>query len=113
MKNKTARFISQFNFKRLPGILKFYLLIALLAPVLANEKPLIIKYNGNLHFPAFTSDPYFEIKTKDGQKEKIRTETIDWKNLRSDFSIFTFVQWSPGQISRMEITHRPFPNSSL
>ena len=69
MKNKTAKLISKFNFKRLPGILKFYLLIALLAPVLANEKPLIINYNGNLHFPAFSSDPYFEIITKDGQKE--------------------------------------------
>jgi len=97
MKNKTAKLISKFNFKRLPGILKIYLLIALLAPVIANEKPLIINYNGNLHFPAFSSDPYFEIITKDGQKEKIRTETIDWKNLKSEFSIFAFIQWSPGQ----------------
>lgn len=89
--------LSKAGFKKIPGVLKFYLLIALFAPLIANEKPLFIKYEQNIYFPAFSSDPYFQIRDESGQLEKMRTESIDWKNLSADLKIFTLIQWSPGQ----------------
>lgn len=97
MKDRIKNIFGQLNPGRLPGILKFYLLIALLAPVIANKKPLIIHYADHLHFPAFSSDAYFEVINSSGQKEKMRTESIVWRNLKPDFILFTLIQWSPGE----------------
>ena len=35
-------------------ILLFLAIIAILAPILANQKPLFVKYEGNNYFPAFS-----------------------------------------------------------
>lgn len=96
MKNIFKSIYEKLRVKNLPGVLKFYLLIAILAPLLANEKPLVIKYDSRFYFPAFSSDPYFEILNANGQRENLRTESIDWKNLNSELKIFTLIQWSPG-----------------
>ena len=96
MKEKIIAFFRSLNMQKLPIVLKIYLLIALLAPVLANEKPLIVNYNGETFFPAFSTDAYFEIKDLDGNVVKERTEMINWKNLQVDFLLPAPISWSAG-----------------
>ncbi len=43
-------------------ILAFLLVLALLAPILANERPLYMKYQGQTFFPAFSFDNNDQIK---------------------------------------------------
>lgn len=96
MKKKILEFFNSVWLKEIPTVLKIYILIALLAPVIANEKPLIIKYEGKIYFPAFSSDPYFAIKDSDGIVTKERTESINWKNLPVDFILSAPISWSAG-----------------
>ncbi len=96
MKKGIQTFYKSLNLKDVPAVLKIYILIALLSPVLANEKPLIIKYNGELFFPAFTSNAYFPIKDSEGLTTNERTESIDWKNIASEFILYAPVSWSAG-----------------
>lgn len=97
MKKKIASILSKTRKWSIPTVLKVYILIAILAPVLANKNPLIVKYNGQISFPAFSTDPYFEVATPEGKFENERKESIDWKNLKTDFIFFAPVAWSPGQ----------------
>ncbi|MBP6531883.1 MAG: ABC transporter permease [Bacteroidia bacterium] len=96
MKKRIQTFYTSLNLKNVPAVLRIYILIAFLSPVLANEKPLIIKYNGELFFPAFTTAAYFPVKDVDGLTTMERTESIDWKNITSEFILFAPVSWSAG-----------------
>ena len=105
MKEKVANFFTSINLKHIPIVLKVYVFIALLAPILANEKPIILKYESTYFFPAFSSDPYFEIRDNDGQKSKQLTELINWKTLPNDFILYAPIAWSAG--------HSDLENSSF
>lgn len=81
-------------------ILIFIAFIALFAPFIANHQPLFIKVNGESYFPAFSSvfdenhaDSLYNHKT--GQYEWVQFESIDWREIPSDISIFPPIAYSP------------------
>jgi peptide/nickel transport system permease protein len=89
---KIATFI-----KKIPLVLKVYLLIAVLAPLLANERPLVLKYHGEWHFPAFSTSNYFKIYNEDGTSESELSEFVNWSDLNADFSIYAPIRWTAGK----------------
>ncbi len=79
-------------------ILGFLTVISLLAPVIANEKPLYIKYKGERFFPAFSFKNNYIIKnSKTGVEEKIQLDIANWKRLNFESVIWAPVVWSPGK----------------
>ena len=51
-------------------ILMGLVVIALLSPILANDMPLYVKYNGGHYFPAFTWKNQYKVIGKDGDLQK-------------------------------------------
>ncbi len=90
------------------GIIIFYFFIALFAPILANEKPLFFSINGKYYFPAINNNSYIELPDSSGILVKIRTNTIDWKNLKTDEIIFAPVCWSPSHSDLLNTYSSPF-----
>jgi len=79
-------------------LLTAFTIIALLAPVIANEKPLLVKYNGHIFFPAFSFSDVMVIKNeKTGQEEMIQSGEVDWKHQKTDYAIPAPVPFSPGR----------------
>ena len=72
-----------------------YAFIALLAPFLANEKPLYYSIHGKKFFPAFSNNPYVNLPDSNGIFTPILSNNIDWKNLAADTKIFPPIAWSP------------------
>lgn len=98
----------QFSHNRL-GIfslrfLYFLILIALLADVIANEKPLVAKYNGSIYFPVFRSYAV-DLGIAQWQKD---LQNVDWKNLNYDWSVFPLVPYSATALD-MENVHSVSP----
>lgn len=85
-------------------ILVCLVIIALLAPVIANEKPLYMKYKGEVFFPAlidmnpfYTKNNYELTDKASGTVEKIQLDIADWKRLKLDGVIWTPITYSPGK----------------
>ena len=84
-------------FRRKTIVAAFVILVlvsitALLASLLANEKPLYVKYKGAHLFPALSISGYADI----GQ-ERIVYSTTDWKNLQKENVMWCPVVFSPGR----------------
>lgn len=69
--------------------------VALLAPFLANDKPLICKYKGQWLFPAFSFKNQHIISEDDIINYNMGN---DWKTLNTDFSVFAPCAYSPNTI---------------
>jgi peptide/nickel transport system permease protein len=96
------RFRSKRGNRLLVNLFGFFLLIAVLADVLANSQPLVVHYKGNTWFPAFSSilHPKRTEQITDpvtGAKEEIQFDIVNWQALESDFIVFPLVPWSPGK----------------
>ncbi len=76
-------------------VLGFLLVMALLAPVLANERPLYMKYKGETFFPAFTFKTNYIIGN-----ENLQLDITDWKRLEVESVTWAPVVWSPGKGDR-------------
>jgi peptide/nickel transport system permease protein len=74
------------------SILAFFLLLALLAPLISNDRPLYVKYRGHYYFPAFS----FQEKYSIGDEE-LQLDIADWKHLDAERIIFAPVAYSPGK----------------
>lgn len=72
-------------------IVIFLVVIAVLAPFLANEKPLVCKYKGEMYFPVFK-----DVAVGFGLGEfEPQFQNIDWKALEYDFAVFPPVPYLP------------------
>lgn len=71
-------------------------LTALLAPIIANDKPLFISVDGKWFFPAFSIKKNIELNDPIRNKIIINIEQTDWKNFYCDKIIFAPIVWSPG-----------------
>ena len=89
-------------------ILTAYVFVALFAPLLANEKPLYLFLNGHTYFPAFNSNPYILFYDKSGHGTKLRSNSVDWKNLEADNMIFPPIAWPPVHSDLMNQYASPF-----
>jgi peptide/nickel transport system permease protein len=74
----------------------FLITIAVLAPLLANHKPLYVSYKGNSLFPAFSFKNNLAIKVN-GREEILQYDIIDWKKLNCDKIIFAPIAYSPSK----------------
>lgn len=89
-KNKPA----YFSYKALV----FLAAIALLAPILANDKPLYVSYKGHSFFPAFSFANKIEVKDPaTGSIEILQLDIADWKRLDAETIIFAPVTYSPNK----------------
>src|SRR5665213_3165082 len=80
-------------------ILIFLILIAILSPVISNQKPLYIKFRGHTFFPAFSlSNTYEFIEPESQSIYKIQIDIDDWKHLKYESAIFAPIAYSPGQM---------------
>ncbi len=75
-------------------IFLLYVFVALFAPFLANNEPLLMAQNGHLTFPAFQRSPYI-ILHQDGYERPIRRTAVDWKVISADFLIFAPIPYDP------------------
>lgn len=71
--------------------------ISILAPVLANEKPLYMKYKGQHFFPALTFKKNYIIKDAKGGEENIQLDIAPWKQMEFESVVWAPVVWSPGK----------------
>jgi peptide/nickel transport system permease protein len=88
--------------KNKPALISLYVLvvlafIALMAPIIANERPLYMKYHGVALFPAFSLQNSYELKSSDGTMERIQPDITDWKQLAAEKVIWAPVPYSPGK----------------
>ncbi len=82
-KNKTAVFSLYVAF--------FLGIVALLAPFIANEKPLVCKYHGSIYFPAFKE---VLVDFGIGEFDK-QFQNVNWRELDYDFVVFPPVPYLP------------------
>jgi peptide/nickel transport system permease protein len=73
-------------------LLVLLILIALLAPVIANDKPLYCKYKGTTLFPAFSYSGRTEIAG-----EKIQYDIADWKRMDLESVWWPLCVYSPNR----------------
>ncbi len=79
-------------------VLGFLALIAIFAPLLANEKPLYMKYKGESFYPAFSFKTNYEIRDpQTGKVESLELELADWKRMDLESVVWAPVAWSPGK----------------
>lgn len=82
------------SLRRCLRFLMALVIVALLAPVLANDRPLVCHYKNNWLFPAFS---WKRTHTVD---HKVIDYTMgkDWKYLEADFILFPPCAWSPATL---------------
>ncbi len=79
-------------------ILFFLALIALLAPVIANDKPLFAKQNGEIFFPAFSFSEVIELKNSETrQNEILQSSQVNWKQLKLEKVWWAPIAYSAGK----------------
>ena len=78
-------------------ILLFLAIIAILAPLLANQKPLYIKYEGHRYFPAFSFKNNYLVTKENGSTENIQLDIADWKQMDLEKVIWAPIPYSPGK----------------
>lgn len=87
--------------KNKPAYFSFYILlvlalVALLAPFIANEKPLYANYKGNTLFPAFTFQSNYHLADEQtGDSLHIQLDIADWKRMDLTSVWWAPVPWSP------------------
>ncbi|MGL4595875.1 MAG: hypothetical protein ACRCYO_00005, partial [Bacteroidia bacterium] len=109
---QTAAAVADFNFrsyawrqfkKNKPAYISLWVLgllalIAIFAPILANEKPLYMKYKGESYYPAFSFKTNYEIRDQQtGKTESLELELADWKRMELESVVWAPVPWSPGK----------------
>jgi peptide/nickel transport system permease protein len=78
-------------------VLGFLAIIALIAPILANDQPLYASYKGETMFPAFSFKKIYEIKGPDGREERIQLDIAKWKQMKLDAVIWAPVAYAPSK----------------
>ncbi|HEU4719708.1 MAG TPA: ABC transporter permease [Bacteroidia bacterium] len=87
--------------KNKPALVSFYILIFLLAvavfaPVIANERPLYMKYEGQTFYPAFSfKSNYIFTNPATGHQENIQLDEADWKRMNAESVVWAPIAWSP------------------
>jgi len=82
--------------------LLFLIIIALLAPYIANERPLYAKYKGYSMYPAFASDTKKDSinDPNTGEIEILQYDILDWRQLELEKVIWAPIAYSPNTMDR-------------
>jgi peptide/nickel transport system permease protein len=87
-----------------------FIVIAILAPVLANDRPLICKYKGEWLFPVFSSKNLIFI----GSESINYNMAKGWKTLETEFSFFPPCAYSPNSIDADNAPRKsPFDSQTM
>lgn len=70
-------------------------IIALFAPVIANDKPLYCKYKGHTLFPAFSFKGSAEITNPGAKPEIVQYDIADWKHMNLESVCWALCVYSP------------------
>jgi peptide/nickel transport system permease protein len=88
-------------------LLGVWILLALLAPVLANEKPLHCVYKGHSLYPAFSFKNTYQLKDAAGNEETIGLQTFDWKHAEYEKVSWPWCAYSPGKSDALNVSASP------
>jgi len=86
-----------------PAYVSFYILVslavlAILAPYIANERPLYIKYKGQSFYPAFTFETNYRFTDPaTGDSINLQLDIADWKRMEFESVWWPLIPWSPGK----------------
>ncbi|MGL5889338.1 MAG: ABC transporter permease subunit [Bacteroidia bacterium] len=79
-------------------IMAVFVLIALLAPIIANERPLYMRIGGETYWPAFTTKTnYTFADPQTGSATSVELELADWKRMEFEAVVWAPIAWSPGR----------------
>ena len=78
-------------------VLGFLALMALFAPVIANDQPLYCNYKGHTLFPAFSFDNTYELEMEDGTTESIQLDIAKWKQMEFESVVWAPVPYAPNK----------------
>lgn len=92
---------SQFK-KNRPAYMSLWVLgtlamIAILAPIIANDQPLYANYHGHSLFPAFSFKNSYELTLEEGKVEKIQLDIAKWKQMDLQTVIWAPIAYSPNR----------------
>lgn len=86
-----------------------FVFIALFADFIANEKPLVAKYQGSVYFPVL-KEYAVDLGMSDWQKE---FRNVSWKDLEYDWVVWPPVPYLPRNIDVMNTWVGPFDDQSV
>ncbi len=84
-------------------VILVYVIFAILAPVLANDKPVYLSVEGHSYFPALSNNAYIKLN---GENHLLNS--VDWRNLIADVKIFAPFRYSPGKSDLINSYKSPF-----
>ena len=83
-------------------------ILAVVAPLIANELPLYVNYKGHTLFPVFAPGRSIEIiDPVTGVTERIQYDIADWKRIGASSIIFPPVPYSPGKSDLLNSDYAP------
>lgn len=82
-------------------ILAVLVVIAILAPVLANDRPLYAQYKGHHLFPAFSFKNNYHLEVSSGKTETLQLDIADWKQMAFDKVVWAPVPYAPDKTDRL------------
>ena len=79
-------------------VLLLLLVVALSAPIIANDKPLFTIYQNQVFFPAISFSNVVELTNEvTGKKEVIQSSQVEWNKLKLEKAVWAPVRFSPGK----------------
>lgn len=72
-------------------------MIAIFAPIIANDQPLYASYKGHTLFPAFSFSNSYELQMEDGSVEKVQLDIAKWKQMDMESVIWAPVPYAPNK----------------
>lgn len=72
-------------------------LVALLAPVIANDQPLYASYKGHSLYPALSFKNVYELEVDGGRTERIQLDIAKWKQMKLDAVVWAPVPYAPNR----------------
>lgn len=86
-----------------------FVILALLADFIANEKPLVATYNGKTYYPVF-KEYAVDLGISEWDKQFLN---VSWKDLKYDFVIWPLVPYLPKNIDFMNTSVGPFDEQDV
>ncbi|PJA07081.1 MAG: ABC transporter permease [Flavobacteriales bacterium CG_4_10_14_0_2_um_filter_32_8] len=90
-------------------IVYLFIIIAILADFLANEKPIAVKYNGNIYFPIF-KEYVVDLGLSKWDKELVN---VSWKELNYEWKILPLIPYLPKNIDFLNTSVSPFDEQQV
>ncbi|MFT4545050.1 MAG: peptide/nickel transport system permease protein [Bacteroidia bacterium] len=81
-------------------------MIAIFAPIIANDQPLYAKYEGHTLFPAFSFKNNYELPLEDGSVKKIQLDIAKWKQMELESVIWAPVPYAPNKSDFLNSDYR-------